>query len=214
MDEKLTEQLKKGTTTVGIVCKDGLVLAADMRATAGSLIVTKTTDKVVKINDDIAVTMAGSVSDAQLIIKLIRAELKLREVRLGRKSNMKEAANLLGSMVYDNIRRMSMLPGIAHFLMGGKDDTGFRLYDIFPDGSVTLVDDFVSSGSGSVMAFGVLETMYEKNISTDDAVKLATKAINAGIQRDVNTGNGINVFTITEKGIVHVKRQELSAKLE
>ena len=214
MEERINDQIKKGTTTVGIMCKDGIVLAADMRATAGSLIVTKNTDKVVKINDDIAVTMAGSVSDAQLLIKLIRAELKLREVRVGRRQTVREAANLLGSMVYDNIRRMSMLPGIAHFLLGGRDDTGFYVYDIYPDGSVTLVDDYVSSGSGSVMAFGVLETLYDKNLSIDEGVKLATKSISAALQRDVNTGNGINVFTITEKGIVRVKHQELNTRLD
>ncbi len=211
--ENLTNQVKKGTTTVGLVCKDGLVLAADMRATAGGLIVTKTTDKVIKINDDIVVTLAGTVSDAQLLVKLIRAELKLRQVRLGRRSTVKEAANMLGNMVYENIRRMSMIPGIAHFLLGGRDDTGFYVYDIYPDGSVTLIEDYISSGSGSVMAFGVLETLYNKEIDTTAGVKLATQSINAALQRDTATGNGINVFTVTDKGVERVKREELSMKL-
>ena len=123
--EDLKKQMKTGTTTVGLVCKDGIVLAADMRATAGSLIVGKKTEKIQPITDDMAVTMAGTVSDAQLLIKLIKAELKLREIRTGRKQMVKEAANLLGGLVYTNIRRMSMIPGISHFLLGGKDEKGF-----------------------------------------------------------------------------------------
>src|SRR3989344_4533809 len=111
----MEEQLKTGTTTVGIVCKDGIVLAAGKRATAGNMIVKRGADKVHVISDDFAVTIAGVVSDAQLLIKLVKAELKLKEVRTGKKTSAKEAANLLGGLLYSNIRRMSMLPGIAHF---------------------------------------------------------------------------------------------------
>src|SRR3989344_5505280 len=111
----MEEMLKTGTTTVGIVCKDGVVLAADTRATAGYLIVDKRAEKVHIISDDFAVTIAGAVSDAQLIIKIMKAELKLKEVRTNKKPSAKEAANLLGGILYGNIRRMSMLPGIAHF---------------------------------------------------------------------------------------------------
>ena len=92
----MKEQLKTGTTTLGIVCKDGVVLAADKRATAGHMIVDKRTLKVHKITDDVAVTIAGTVSDAQLLIKLIRAELKLKEIRTTKQATAKEAANLLG----------------------------------------------------------------------------------------------------------------------
>ena len=101
-------RLKTGTTTLGIVCKDGVVLAADKRATAGNMIVDKRADKVHVLSDDFAVTIAGTVSDAQLIIKLIKAELKLKEVRTYKKPTAKEAANLLGGILYSNIRRMSM----------------------------------------------------------------------------------------------------------
>jgi proteasome beta subunit len=211
--EDLKKQMKTGTTTVGLVCKDGIVLAADMRATAGSLIVGKKTDKISQISDDMAVTMAGTVSDAQLLIKLIRAELKLREIRTGRKQMVKEAANLLGGLVYANIRRMSMIPGISHFLLGGKDEKGYYVYDIFPDGSVTLMDDYVSSGSGSEMAYGVLETSYKKDLTTEQGTSLVIKCINAALQRDVNTGEGINVVTITEKGVRKVISKQIDARI-
>ena len=206
-------RLKTGTTTVGMVCKDGVVLAADKRATAGNMIVDKRADKVHIISDDFGVTIAGTVSDAQLIIKLIRAELKLKEVRTYKKPSAKEAANLLGGILYSHIRRMSMLPGIAHFLLGGKDVHGLHLYDLFPDGSITRITDFISSGSGSVFAYGVLETQYKKDMSTDEAVALAVKAINTALQRDSASGNGIDVVVINEKEIKRVMHKEVAYAL-
>jgi|SRR3989344_2680774 len=205
--------LKTGTTTIGIVCKDGIVLAADKRATAGHMIVDKRAEKVHVISDDFAVTIAGNVSDAQFIIKLMRAELKLKEVRTYKRPSAKEAANLLGGILFSHIRRMSMLPGIAHFLMGGRDVHGLHLYDLFPDGSVTKITDFISSGSGSVFAYGVLETQYKKDMSTEDAVNLAVKAVNTALQRDSASGNGIDVIVINEKEIKRVMHKEITYAL-
>mgnify|MGYP001595466453 FL=1 len=205
--------LKTGTTTVGIVCKDGIVLAADKRATAGHMIVDKRADKVHVISDDFAVTIAGNVSDAQLTIKLIRAELKLKEVRTYKKPSAKEAANLLGGILFSSIRRPSMLPGIAHFLLGGKDVHGLHLYDLFPDGSITRITDFISSGSGSVFAYGVLETQYKKDMTTDEAVALAVKSVNTALQRDSASGNGIDVIVINEKEIKRVMHKEITYSL-
>jgi proteasome beta subunit len=206
--------LKTGTTTVGIVCKDGIVIAADKRATSGNLIADKRAQKVHQIIDDIAVTIAGTVSDAQLLIRLLRSELKLKEVRSNRKTTVKEAANLLSGFVYGNVRRMSLIPGISHFLMSGKDQHGFHLYDVYADGSLTEVEDFVSSGSGSVMAYGVLETMYKKDLTTEEGIKLVIKSINAAMQRDSASGNGIDVAVIDKKGYKKVLEKEIITKIE
>ena len=196
----------KGTTTVGIVCKDGIVLGADMRATAGNLIVNKETEKVVRITDNIIVTMAGTVSDAQLLCKYLSAELNLMKIRNNHEPTVKEEANLMSSFVYGNIRKMSMIPGVAHFLMAGKDNSGYYLYDIFADGSLTEENKFVTSGSGSVFALGVLESTYKENMSVSDGVDLVFKSINAALQRDTYSGNGINIFTVTKDGV----KKELS----
>lgn len=207
------EQLKTGTTTVGIACRDGIVLAADKRATAGTMIVDKRADKVHIISDDFAVTIAGNVSDAQLLIRLIKAELKLKEVRTNKRPTAKEAANLLGGLLYSNIRRMSMLPGIAHFLLGGKDMEGVHLYDLFPDGSVTKIRDYISSGSGSVFAYGVLETQYKPGMTTADGVKLAVKAVETALHRDSASGNGIDIVVISDKDIKKVMEKEVEVSL-
>ena len=197
-------KMRLGTTTVGIVCRDGLILAADMRATAGNLIVNKTTEKVFKVSENMVITMAGTVSDAQLLSRLLKAEIALKEIRNNHEVSVKEGANLLASMVYSNIRRMSMIPGIAHFLIGGKDEEGFHLYDVFADGSLTLEKTYVCSGSGSVFAYGVLETLYHDDINVNDGVELVVKAVNSALQRDTYSGNGINVYAVTKKGIEKV----------
>ncbi len=197
--------IKKGTTTVGILCKDGIVLTADKRAVLGLQIIGhKKVDKIHKITPNIAVTIAGTVSDAQLITKLIRAELNLRIIRLEKEPSIKEVANLLGTIVYQNIRKFSPILGVTGFLLGGKDTTGFYLYDVGPDGSVLPHDDYITDGSGMVYAFGVLDTLYKKDMSIADGIKLGIKAINAAMQRDTATGEGIDVITITKEGVKKV----------
>ena len=207
-------ELKTGTTTVALVCKDGLVVTADKRATSGYLISFKKFDKIITITDFIAVTVAGTVSDVQLLTKYIRAELSLKRIRTGRENSVKEAANLLATLVYNNIRKLSMIPGISHFLVGGKDEAGFHLYDLAPDGSIVEIDDYVSSGSGSVMAYGVLETLYKKNLTVDEGIKLAVKCVNAAVQRDIASGNGIDVVTITKDGVKKVLSKEIDMRIE
>ena len=210
----MENELKTGTTTLGLMCKDGIVLAADRRATAGYLIAAKKVDKVLKITDDIAVTIAGTVSDIQLVVKLIKAELKLKELKTGKLNTLKEAANLLSGIVYHNIRKFSLIPGISHFVMGGVDKKGFHLFDLSPDGSITGIDDFVSSGSGSTFVYGVLEAEYKKDITIKEGIVLALRSVNASIKRDIASGNGIIIYTITDKGVKKVLEKEIDANIE
>ena len=207
-------ELKTGTTTIGIVCKDGLILAADRRATAGYFVASKKIEKIVKITEDIAVTIAGTVSDIQLVVKLIKAELKLKQIKTGKMNTVKEATNLLSGIVYQNIRKFSLIPGISHFIVGGKDVSGFHMYDLSPDGSITEIDDYVSSGSGSILVYGLLEAVYKKGMTTEEGIKLAVKGINSALQRDIATGNGITVYAITDKGVKKVLEKEVNVKLE
>ncbi len=213
MDDKTKEVLKTGTTTVGLVCKDGIILAADRRSTAG-YIAHKKFHKIIQIADSMSVTIAGTVSEVQLLSKLIKAELKLKDLQTGRLSSTKEGANLLAGMVYSNFRRMAFFPAIAGFLLGGFDKEGAQLYELGVDGSVMGVEDYTSDGSGSLFALGVLESMYKKGLTMEEGVKLAVKAINTALQRDPNSGNGIDVITITEKGVETVFEKELIAKIE
>ncbi len=210
-----TENFKKtGTTTVGIVAKDCIILAADKRATAGNFIADKKVEKVVKINDYLALTTAGSVSDIQLIVKVIRAEISLKEIRSRRRLKVKEAANLLSGIVYGSIRNFSMVPSVVHFLFAGSDDEGNHMYDIYPDGSISEIDRFVSSGSGSMFAYGLFETQYKEGMSKDSAMELAMKAVNAAMQRDSASGEGIDVMMINGEGVKKIMTKKVDGSLK
>lgn len=196
-----SNSLKTGTTTLGLICKDGIVLAADRRVTSGNLIANKKFTKISEVSENMAVTVAGTVSDVQLLVKLLKAEIRLKRIRTANEVNVKSAANLLAGMVYSNIRKMSMIPGVSHFIFGGADKSGYHMFDIYPDGSVTEVDDYITSGSGSVFVFGVLETQYKEGMTVDEGVKLAEEAIGAALRRDSASGNGIDVISITKDGM-------------
>ncbi|PIN69432.1 proteasome subunit beta [Candidatus Woesearchaeota archaeon CG11_big_fil_rev_8_21_14_0_20_43_8] len=207
--ESEEKMIKTGTTTVGIVCKDGVVMAADKRSSAGYMVANRKQEKLVIINETIAVAQAGLVSDAQLLSKLLTAELKLKDIRTGRASTVTEGANLLAGMLYSNIRKPAMFQSIVGFLLGGVDNHGNHLFELGIDGSITKSEEFASDGSGSVYALGVLETLYRKDMSMDEGIDLAFKAINAALKRDIATGNGIDVVTITKDGAKKIITKEL-----
>jgi proteasome beta subunit len=207
------QKLKTGTTTVGIVCKDGVVLAADKRVTAG-FVAGKDGIKIHPLTDYIAVTWAGSVSDLQLLTRLTKAEIMLKDLQVHRKSAVQEVVQLVSSLLYGHFRSNPFMPPMVAFLLGGIDDKGVHLYDIDMDGAVLPYKDYHSTGSGSLFAFGVLEANYKKDMTLDEGVKLAVKAINAAAKRDIYTGNGILVYTISEKGVQQVIDKQLQASLE
>ncbi len=210
----LENKIFKGTTTIGIVCKEGLVLAADKRATAGYEVASREMEKVFPITESIVITVAGLVSDAQLISKLIKAEISLKRYRTDKESSVKEVANLLATIVYANIRKMSMVPGIVGFLIGGKDSSGYKLFEIGIDGSVTEDKKFISTGSGSSYALGVLEAQYKDGVTIEEGVKLAVRALNAALQRNVATGEGIDVYSVTEKGAKKVLAKTIDYRIQ
>jgi proteasome beta subunit len=199
--------LHSGTSLVGIVCKDGIVMAGDKKATAGGQIVMqKNADKVIKINDYIVTSGTGVSSDIDMIQKLVAAELKLKELRDKKRPSVKEAANLIAMMTYKNIRQPSMIQFIAGLMVGGYNEDGTaELYSVEPAGSAVKIKDFDANfSSGMPYILGLLERQYKPNMSVADGVKLAVEAIKASSERDTASGYGVDVFTITKEGIKQV----------
>lgn len=206
------KSIKTGTTTLGIVCRDGVILAADKRATAGNFIANKTTEKVFPVADNVAITIAGLVSDAQMLSRVFRAELKLKKLRSGDIINMTSAANLLAGMAYENVRKMSMVQSIVGFLIAGYDNEGFHLYEIGIDGSIFKQEEFVSDGSGSVFAYGVLESHYKKGLSLEEGIGLARTALKTAMSRDSASGDGFDIYKISTDGLTKVETVKLTYK--
>jgi len=203
--------LKSNTSIVGIVCKDGIVMAADRRVTAGTIIMGKAEEKVKKVNDYLVAAWTGGAADAFLSEKVVAAELRLKELRSHSRPSIKESANLIGMMFYRNIRAPSMIPHIVGLLVAGVNEDGStELYTIEPAGGVYKVKEYDANfSSGMPYMLGLLERHYKKDITVEKAVELAKECLKSSTQRDVGSGNGIDVYTITKSGIKHEVSEEI-----
>lgn len=170
--------------------REYVVLAADRRATAGYYIAHKKTRKIVKITDYMAMTTSGLVADAQVLAEILREELRYYELTTKRKPSVAAAANMLAAIIFS----ARMYPYIVQLLLGGYD-TAPRLFNIDWLGTVTE-EKYTATGSGSPIAIGVIESGYREDMKVDEAVELAVKAVRAAMERDVATGNGIDVVII------------------
>ncbi len=215
MDQELKDSiLKTGTTILGIVCKDGIVMASDRQITLGEMMVSrKDFSKTNKINDYLLVSWAGQVSDAQRLSKLIAAELKLKELRSKTRPSVKQSANLTGSITFSQVRQPSMIPSIVSTFVGGfNEDGSTELFRIGADGAIIEINDYECTGSGMPYVLGLLERQYKKDIGIKEGIELAKEALKSSTQRDVGSGYGIDVFTITKDGIKKVVEQEIIAE--
>ncbi len=212
MDNELKNSiLKTGTTILGIVCKDGVVMASDRQITAGNLVMGKNYQKTVQVNNYLLMSFTGMVSDAQRVVKILPAELKLKELRSKTRPSIKQAANLLSGILYNGIRQPSMIPmQVGNLISGFNEDGTVELYTIEPAGGAYKVEDYDANfGSGMPYVLGLLERQYKKGLSVEEGIKLAMECIKSSTQRDVGSGFGIDVFTITSKGIKKVVSQEI-----
>ncbi len=207
----MTESLKTGTTTLGVVCKDGIVIAADKRATVGHMIYHKEEQKVIPFNDRFVLTIAGSAALANKIAKYIKAESQLNQLRLGRQNTVKEVVSIASNYLFGSIHSGA---GIVHFLLAGTNADGTtEIYDVFADGSTHKVEDFWVTGSGGVFAQGVFESQYSADLDVSQGVELVKKAFNAAFKHDSASGNGADIFKVTDAGVALVETHRLQSIL-
>jgi proteasome beta subunit len=200
LDEEKPEIRKTGTTTVGILYKDGAVLAAEKKSTLGYLVASKESEKILPIEEHIALTIAGASGDAQALARYMKAELKLFAIQNQRKISVKGASTLLANILQSG--RWTFLPYMVQLIIAGYDSNGPSIFTLDAIGSVEEEKKFFSTGSGSPMALGVLEDNFREGMSVEEASKLAVRAIKAAIERDIGSGGkGIDVAVITKDGI-------------
>ncbi|WXG40274.1 MAG: proteasome subunit beta [Candidatus Freyarchaeum deiterrae] len=195
-DEKIKDNIyMSGTTTLGIICDGGVVLATESQATMGNLKANITAPKIYKIAPKISITISGSVADCQQVAKIMYANLNLRKYEISREVSVKAAAQLLSVLLYQNRSYISML------VLGGVDGTGPHIYTLDPLGSLLEEPKFGATGSGSVLAYGVLEDEYKEGLSIEEGKDLAIRAVKAAKARDINSGGRIQIHKITLEGI-------------
>lgn len=191
------------TTIVGIKTAEGVVLGSDKRASKGFFIGSKITQKIAKIDDTLAVAIAGQLSDAEYLIKMAKAERKLFELRRGFPLTVKESARLIANLAYSGLKNYQ--PYFVELLVAGVDLEGGHIYAADMSGAITS-EDFASSGSGSPVAYGVLESTYHKDITNEDAKQIAAKAVAAAMERDPGSGNGIDILVIPNLVVLEVTK--------
>lgn len=181
-----------GATTIGLVFKDGVILASEKRYAYGYFVLSRSVKKVFKITDTIGAACAGLVSDMQSIIQEVRANMKLHEFETGRPCSVRAVAKLTSQLLF--YRRL--FPLLTQTLVAGVDDEGPSLYVLDPLGSV-IKDDYAVVGSGSEISIGVLEAEYEPGMTLEDSKSLVVKSMKAAMARDAASGDGIDMLTIT-----------------
>jgi len=201
--DKIPKDVLKGTTTIGIVCSDGVVFATDTRAMMGYFVAHKHAKKVYPIDDHLAMTIAGAVGDAQNVVELLKANAQLYRYELGKPMPVSAAARLVGNVLFS--ARVS--PLILQALIGGIDESGGHIYALDPLGSVTE-EKCVSTGSGSPIAYGVLESQFKEGMTVKDTVPMVVRAIDSAMRRDAGSGDSFDVALVTSKGYRELTEEE------
>jgi proteasome beta subunit len=208
-NQEFEQRLQTGTTTIGIVCKDGVVLATERRATAGSFIANKSTQKLFKLDQNLGVTIAGYVGDAQALVRYLRAEIRLYGLRRNGPLTAEGAATLLANILNGN----RMFPYLAWLILGGVDAKGGHVFSVDAGGG-SIEDRYVSVGSGSTFAYGVLEEGYSRDMTVSEGVDLALRGLTVAMKRDSASGDGYLVNVITSKEYRELSEEEIFKRLK
>ena len=183
----------KGTTTIGLICSDGVVMATERRATMGNFIASRDAQKIYKITDNIVMTIAGSVGDGQRLARVLEVEAKLFELR--RHGSM--SINALSMLLSNILSEMKFAPYYVQVLIGGVDKSGSKIYSLDPLGGRIEEKKFTATGSGSPIAYGVLEDRFKEGLTVMEGVELAARSLESAMKRDSASGNGMQFAIIT-----------------
>lgn len=197
------DTLKTGTTTIGMKIKDGVILASDQRATMGNLIAHSSVQKVYPLSDNIGMTIAGVVGDAQMMVRYMQSEISIYSMKKGSPMSVRAASTLVG-----NVIRQGFYLGL---IVGGYDATGGHIYSIDAAGG-SIEDNYTSIGSGSVFALGSLEASYRPDMTKKDAIDVAITALNSARKRDNCTGDGMLISFIGSKGYEEIPNDQIQAR--
>jgi len=200
----------KGTTTVAAVCKDGVILGTDTRATMGNYVASKNAKKVYKITDNLAMTIAGGVAVAQRIVETLKINARLFQLERGRPIPVASAARLVSNILFSN--RSAGMPLPLQALIGGYDNTGPHVFNLDPFGSL-LEEKMVSTGSGSPFAYGVLGALYKEGSTVDEMLPVVVSAVDSAMKRDTASGDSFDIAVINKDGFRELNKEEKLALL-
>ncbi|XP_015602055.1 proteasome subunit beta type-5 [Cephus cinctus] len=192
-----------GTTTLGFRYQGGVVLAVDSRATGGQFIGSQSMKKIVEINDYLLGTLAGGAADCVYWDRVLAKQCRMYELRNRERISIAAASKLLSNMVY-NYKGMGLSMGM---MLAGWDKRGPGLYYIDSEGTRTSGKVF-SVGSGSVFAYGVLDSGYSWDLADEEAYELGRRSIYHATHRDAYSGGIVRVYHMKSTGWVHISDED------
>ncbi|MDK2372476.1 MAG: proteasome subunit beta [Candidatus Korarchaeota archaeon] len=183
-------------TALGLKFKGGVVLAADRRVSYGTFVLSKSAKKVFLVNDKVGISTAGLPGDFQELVDVVKFNMTLYELDLDKKASPTNVAKLLSLLLYQGRFR-----GIyyAELIVGGLEDGEPKILVLDPAGGL-MEEKFASVGTGAQIATGILEREYREDLSEEEALSLAEKAMKEAISRDALSGDGVDLLVITESG--------------
>jgi len=196
--------MKTGTTIVGMVYKDGVVLGADTRATEGPIVADKNCEKIHFISKYIYCCGAGTSADTESTTNLISSGLELHRLETGSEPRVITALTRLKQKLFQYQGHVE-----AALVLGGVDSTGSHLYTVYPHGSVDRLP-FATMGSGSLAAMAVFERGYKDHLEEKEAIELVSQAIQSGIYNDMGSGSNVDICVISKSKPVRYLRNYLT----
>ena len=181
---------------VGLVCSDGVVLAAEKRVSWGRMVMSRSGKKVFQITPTMGLAFAGLVSDMQALTREATAYSNLYRLENNRPISVRSMAKLISNILFN--RRM--MPLLMETLVGGVDADGPALFSMDPVGSL-IPDPFITAGSGAPIAMGLVEAQYNGEMDVEAGAELALNAIKSAVARDVVSGDGVDILVIKAEGM-------------
>jgi proteasome beta subunit len=208
--KEISDAIMKGTTTIALICSDGVVMGADTRATMDTFIASSEAIKVFKIDDHLGMTIAGAVGDANYLVKVLKTQNEFYKMNESKPMSPGAASSLLSLILQEN----KFTPFYVGLILAGLNKGVPEVYGIDYAGGAIKESKFTSIGSGSIVALGYLESIYTPSLSTAEGVKHVAKALQIAMKRDAGTGDSMKLVAITKKGFKEYSKDEIDKILK
>ncbi|KAJ0055238.1 hypothetical protein NL108_013544, partial [Boleophthalmus pectinirostris] len=158
------------TTILAATFDGGVVIGSDSRASmGGEYVSSKTINKVIQVHDRIFCCMAGSLADAQAVLKAAKFHLSFHSVQMESSPQVIAAASVLKELCYENKDELQ-----AGFITAGWDKKkGPQIY-VVSLGGMLIKQEVTIGGSGSTYIYGYVDAKYRPNMSREECLQFAT----------------------------------------
>ncbi|XP_038857621.1 proteasome subunit beta type-11-like [Salvelinus namaycush] len=198
--------MSHGTTTLAFMFQGGVIAAADTRSSCNGLVACPASQKILPVHSHLVGTTSGTSADCALWKRILARELRLYQLRHGRRLSTAGAAKLLAHMLHP-FKGTELC--VAATLCGWDGVlSGPSLYYVCSDGT-RLQGALFSVGSGSPYAYSVLDGGVRWGLTVEEAISLAREAVYRATHRDAYSGNCVDVYHITSHGWTRRDREEL-----